>query len=120
MDDLPAPKMLGNLDYNSIWGELRCPEYYPLGINPVNDERSVLLGKGIADRIELIVLKDLIKNFGERKDIISRGVVSEWRLVQLARRGIMAGTEYPLGQYVERLEQSLGLREIVPLAPDLR
>ena len=120
MNSLSAPKRLGEMDYDTMWGDLRCMRYYPFGIKPKEDERSFLLGKGIADRIELIVVKDLMKRFGLDTDIISRGVVSDWRLGQLARRGIKAGVEYPLWQYVERLEKSLGLREDVPLVQSMR
>jgi hypothetical protein len=106
-DSLTAPKRLGEIDYNLATRGLSCSRYYPFGLIPNSNERRVLLGKGIADKIELFVLKDLLHKFGPSMEMIVRGVASDRRLEQFYRRRIKTGKKYPLGEYVRLLEQAM-------------
>ncbi|MBW2977403.1 hypothetical protein KY331_01015 [Candidatus Woesearchaeota archaeon] len=98
---------IGNLTFYYNKQVLLSTGYFPFGSSPTPNNRF-LLGKGIADRIDLIVADDLLELFGE-DDLIIFNTESKHRQDQLKRQGIELGRKYTLKEYYEIINSNIGI-----------
>ena len=106
MDHIPTPHNLGEIDYRMLGKVLSCQRYHPFSESPKDTWRGSFLGKGIANQIELLVLRDLALRLGGDKVMVPSDVSSSWRRNQLSYRGVKLSKGYPLRQHIQSLERN--------------
>ncbi len=92
---------------NSPIYDLSYHTFYPFGHHP-DINAPQLLGKGIADIVQLLISEDLIKRFGKELVIChERYKETKWRKGQIERLGIEMGKPYRLDEYVNQIRNGL-------------
>lgn len=102
---------MGNIEYVILpYGEIEsgqiknkkmyCSAFFPFSTPPP----KCLLGRGIADKIQLKIAEHLLSTYGN-DFIVKHTAPSSTRIAQLQRLGIQEQQEYSLRQYVELIRK---------------
>ncbi len=99
---------LGYVVYQRLDDEtLDCFQFFPFGHEP-QEEFPQLLGKGLADRIQLMIARDLREELSPEVRVYQGGNgTSMYRNRQLDRLGLTPGRGYSLGRMVELMESKV-------------
>ncbi|MFH1587583.1 MAG: hypothetical protein ABID38_07035 [Candidatus Diapherotrites archaeon] len=90
----------GNQQFRAEW-----QEYHPFGHD--KDRRGIYLGKGIAQRLEYIVLQELKRQYPDTKVIKHHNSPDRPRIIQLKKRGLEPNKEYPLDYEIGLLKAKI-------------
>lgn len=104
--NVPCAHGMGVVNYVSFeGGVLKNNIFAPFSIYPKKMPWSNLLGRGIADDIQIFVARELLRRFGSEYAAVHASDKAN-RVKQLLRLGIKVNRKYHLDEYVDTMQMN--------------